>query len=170
MRDKAASAFSSRAKTAISNSWDEHVEETEGHALNMAKRCYYETLGLVREADEPEIKSAYRRLAKECHPDRNPGDTRAEVRFKEVSEAYEVLKDPQKRAPFSFCHVFVPRFGDSDFCLAGKGRRGLISHNACWVLSQRIGTITVWASFLIDKKGKPGGIAGLAIAKCCWIA
>jgi molecular chaperone DnaJ len=66
----------------------------------MSKRCYYEVLGIARGASEPEVKSAYRRLAKECHPDRNPEDTRAEVRFKEVSEAYEVLKDPQKRAAY----------------------------------------------------------------------
>ncbi len=66
----------------------------------MSKRCYYDILGIARGASEQEVKSAYRRLAKECHPDRNPEDTRAEVRFKEVSEAYEVLKDPQKRAAY----------------------------------------------------------------------
>jgi molecular chaperone DnaJ len=66
----------------------------------MAKRDYYETLGIARGASEQEVKSAYRRLAKECHPDRNPDDTRAEIRFKEVSEAYEILKDPQKRSAY----------------------------------------------------------------------
>ena len=76
------------------------MEQTEGHALNMAKRDYYEVLGVARAANEQEVKSAYRRLAKECHPDRNPEDTHAEIRFKEVSEAYEVLKDPQKRAAY----------------------------------------------------------------------
>ena len=64
----------------------------------MAKRDYYETLGLTRSADEQELKSAFRKLAKEYHPDRNPDDDNAEVRFKEINEAYEVLKDKDKRA------------------------------------------------------------------------
>ena len=58
---------------------------------------YYAVLGLNRSADEKEIKSAYRRLARKYHPDVNPGDAKAEARFKEVSEAYEVLGDPEKR-------------------------------------------------------------------------
>jgi molecular chaperone DnaJ len=95
----------------------EDVHEPEGHALNMAKRDYYETLGISRAASEQEVKSAYRRLAKECHPDRNPGDTRAEVRFKELSEAYEVLKDPQKRAAYD-------HFGHAAFEGGTGGGRG----------------------------------------------
>ena len=66
----------------------------------MAKRDYYETLGLQRGASDQDIKSAFRRLAKEYHPDRNPDDEQAEVRFKELNEAYEALKDPQKRAAY----------------------------------------------------------------------
>ena len=61
------------------------------------KRDYYEILGVSRNADIKEIKSAYRRLAFQYHPDRNPGDKEAEEKFKEASEAYEVLSDPQKR-------------------------------------------------------------------------
>jgi molecular chaperone DnaJ len=66
----------------------------------MAKRDYYDVLGLARGASEQDIKSAFRRLAKEHHPDRNPGDTTAEQKFKEINEAYEALKDPQKRAAY----------------------------------------------------------------------
>ena len=90
------------------------MDETEGHALNMAKRDYYEVLGITRGAGEQELKSAYRRLAKECHPDRNPSDTRAELKFKEISEAYEVLKDPQKRAAYD-------HFGHAAFEGGGMG-------------------------------------------------
>ena len=69
---------------------------------------YYETLGVSREADPDEIKKAYRKLAMEHHPDRNAGSTEAEARFKELSEAYEVLKDPQRRAAYD-------RFGHAAF-------------------------------------------------------
>lgn len=61
------------------------------------KRCYYEVLQVTREADEATIKTAYRKIAWENHPDRNHDDPEAESRFKEASEAYEVLRDPQKR-------------------------------------------------------------------------
>ncbi|MBC8048562.1 MAG: molecular chaperone DnaJ [Chitinophagales bacterium] len=64
------------------------------------KRDYYETLGIVKGADDQDIKNAFRRLAKEYHPDRNPGDGDSEKRFIEVNEAYEILKDPQKRAAY----------------------------------------------------------------------
>jgi molecular chaperone DnaJ len=63
----------------------------------MAKRDYYEILGLERDASEDEIKKAYRRLAIKYHPDKNPGDKNAEEAFKEATEAYEILKDPEKR-------------------------------------------------------------------------
>jgi molecular chaperone DnaJ len=63
----------------------------------MAQRDYYEILGIRRDADPEEIKRSYRRLAMGYHPDRNPGDKEAEEKFKEASEAYEVLRDPEKR-------------------------------------------------------------------------
>ena len=62
----------------------------------MAKRDYYEMLGLSQSAAGPDIKKAYRGLAMKFHPDRNPGNPEAELNFKEVSEAYEVLKDAEK--------------------------------------------------------------------------
>ena len=66
----------------------------------MSKRDYYDVLGVGRNADEKEIKSAYRKLAMANHPDRNPDDEAAAERFREASEAYEVLKDSQKRAAY----------------------------------------------------------------------
>ncbi len=77
------------------------------------KRDYYEVLGLQKGAGEDEIKKAYRRLAKQYHPDLNPGDTAAEAKFKEVSEAHEVLSDPEKRQKYDqFGHAaFDPSFG-----------------------------------------------------------
>jgi molecular chaperone DnaJ len=74
----------------------------------MAKQCYYESLGLKRGASDKEIKAAFRRLAKECHPDSCNGDANAEKRFKEINEAYEALKDPQRRAAYD-------RFGHAAF-------------------------------------------------------
>ncbi|HBX40230.1 MAG TPA: molecular chaperone DnaJ, partial [Marinobacter adhaerens] len=74
----------------------------------MAKRDYYEILGISRDADEKEIKRAYRKLAMKYHPDRNPDDTEAENKFKEASEAYEVLAEPSKRAAYDqFGHAGV---------------------------------------------------------------
>jgi molecular chaperone DnaJ len=66
----------------------------------MAKRCYYEALSIERTASDGDIKAAFRKQAMQCHPDRNPDDKDAEHRFKEINEAYEVLKDPDKRAAY----------------------------------------------------------------------
>ena len=91
----------------------------------MAKRDYYETLGLSRNADSTEIKKAYRRVAMECHPDRNPGNREAEERFKEAAEAYEVLSDPDKKSNYD-------RFGFEGLRAAGfegfSGVEDVFSH------------------------------------------
>src|SRR5207245_382025 len=81
---------------------------------SMAKRDYYAVLGVDRSAQEQDIKRAYRKLALELHPDRNPGDAQAEERFKEASEAYAVLSDADKRASYD-------RFGHAGVSSAGQG-------------------------------------------------
>ena len=78
----------------------------------MAKRDYYEVLGVSREATEDEIKKAYRKLARKYHPDVNKEDKDAAEKFKEINEAYEVLKDPEKRARYDqFGHAGVGQGG-----------------------------------------------------------
>ncbi len=109
----------------------------------MSKQDYYDLLKVGRDADEAELKRAYRKQAMQYHPDRNPGDQEAEAKFKEISEAYEVLSDPEKRAAYnqyghaafesggpgagfdfnfssSFADVFDDLFGE----FMGGGRRG----------------------------------------------
>jgi molecular chaperone DnaJ len=116
----------------------------------MAKEDYYELLGVDRNVDAAALKKVYRKLAMECHPDRNPDDKDAEKRFKEVSEAYSILSDEEKRAAYDryghaafeqggaggggfeqgggggFADIFDEMFGD--FMGGGGGRQG--QHNA----------------------------------------
>src|SRR5215472_3732003 len=66
----------------------------------MAKKDFFELLGVSKSASADDLKKAYRKLAMQYHPDRNPGDKAAEQRFKDISEAYDVLKDDQKRAAY----------------------------------------------------------------------
>ena len=66
----------------------------------MAKKDYYSILNVSQNASDEEIKKAYRKLAMKWHPDKNPGDNYAEAKFKEASEAYEILKDPQKKQTY----------------------------------------------------------------------
>src|SRR5688500_10235301 len=107
----------------------------------MAKRDYYEILGVARDAAEADLKKAYRRLAMKHHPDRNPGNPESESQFKDAKEAYEVLTDKDKRAAYDrFGHAglqggqgmggnsdaFSDIFGDvfGDIFGGGRGRGG----------------------------------------------
>src|SRR3954447_25665280 len=83
----------------------------------MAKQDFYATLGVARDASADDLKKAYRKLAIQYHPDRNPGDKKAEAKFKEVNEAYDVLKDDQKRGAYD-------RFGHAAFENGGGGGAG----------------------------------------------
>jgi len=83
----------------------------------MAKRDYYDVLGVARSSDDKVLKSAFRKLAMQFHPDRNAGDAEAEQKFKEVNEAYETLRDPQRRAAYD-------RFGHAAFENGGAGGAG----------------------------------------------
>lgn len=80
----------------------------------MAQRDYYEILNISRSASQDEIRHAYRKLAMRYHPDRNPDDAEAEIKFREAAEAYEVLRDPEKRARYD-------RFGAAGFESGGAG-------------------------------------------------
>ena len=100
------------------------VENDTRKPLAAAKKDYYELLGVNRNASEDDFKKAYRKLALQYHPDRNPGDKQAEEKFKEISEAYSVLSDAQKRAQYDqFGHAAFgdggPRGGGFDFSGGG---------------------------------------------------
>ena len=82
----------------------------------MTQRDYYEVLNVSKQASEPELKKAYRQQALKYHPDKNPGDHAAEEKFKEAAEAYEVLKDPEKRQIYDqFGHEGLKGRGFSGF-------------------------------------------------------
>jgi molecular chaperone DnaJ len=82
--------------------------------LQLAKADFYELLGVSKGADEKELKSAFRKLAMKYHPDKNPDDAESEQKFKEINEAYEMLKDPQKRAAYD-------QYGHAAFEQGGPG-------------------------------------------------
>jgi molecular chaperone DnaJ len=100
----------------------------------MAKRCYYEILGLTRTATEVEVTKAYRGLAKKYHPDQNPGDESVVVRYHEVQEAYEVLRDPEKRQVYD-------RYGHEGLANGGPGGVGGVGVDLSEVFGDLLGGI-----------------------------
>ena len=116
----------------------------------MAKRDYYETLGVQRSATESDLKSAFRGLAKEHHPDKNPGDKSSEHKFKELSEAYEVLKDPQKRAAYD-------QFGHAAFEGGRGGAGGPGGFGPDFASSMSDIFDDLFGEFMGGRRGQPGG-------------
>ena len=91
----------------------------------MTKQDYYELLGVERDANPDELKKAFRKAALKYHPDRNPGDERAEVKFKEAAEAYDILSDPERRARYDrYGHAGVDALGHTEF----TGFEDIFSH------------------------------------------
>ena len=102
------------------------------------KRDYYEVLGIGKQADEKEIKKAYRKLAKKYHPDMNPGDKAAEQKFKEVTEAYNVLSDPEKKKLYDqFGFAAFDETGGARSSGAGAGGSGFYGGFRKWRLWKR---------------------------------
>src|SRR3954466_12854862 len=95
----------------------------------MSKRDYYEILGVTKTASADEIKKAYRKVAMQYHPDRNPGDKGAEEKFKEAAEAYEILSDADKRAQYD-------RYGHAGVAGNGRGHGGSGNMNMDDIFSQ----------------------------------
>ena len=89
------------------DAWCREFRSSAGTSF-AAGKSYYEVLGVGKNADEKEIKKAYRRVAMKFHPDRNPDDPDADEKFKEATEAYEVLADGEKRAAVSSCRGVTP--------------------------------------------------------------
>ena len=99
------------------------------------RRDYYEVLSIAKSANGDEIKKAYRKLAMEFHPDRNPDDPQAEIKFKEATEAYEVLKDPDRRARYDrYGHEAASAGGP-----AGAGFEGFGERQSIHLVQQSLG-------------------------------
>ncbi len=106
----------------------------------MAKRDYYDVLGLSKGADKADIKKSYRKIAMKYHPDKNPGDTEAEAKFKEAAEAYSVLNDEQKKAHYDqFGHAPEGGMGGSPFDGFGGGGFGVDLSDALRIFMEGFG-------------------------------
>src|ERR1700710_2905671 len=114
----------------------------------MAKQDYYTALGVARDCSADDLKKAYRKLAMQHHPDRNPNDKAAEAKFRESAEAYEILKDDQKRAAYD-------RYGHAAFEQNGAGGGG-------FDFSQGGGLGDIFDQMFGDFMGRRGGAGGRA--------
>ncbi len=136
----------------------------------MEYKDYYQILGVSRDADEQEIKRAYRRLARQYHPDVNPGDKAAEERFKEINEAYEVLSDPDKRRKYDQLGAawrdwerMGGRPGDFDWgpwvSTAPGGQRVYVRYGTAEDLEDLFGNESPFSDFFTQLFGGLGGFA-----------
>jgi molecular chaperone DnaJ len=112
----------------------------------MSKRDYYEVLGVSKAVSEAELKSAFRKLAMQYHPDRNPGDHDAEVKFKEINEAYQTLSDAQKRAAYD-------RYGHEAFANGNAGGPGFGNDFSDFMSD-------IFENFFGDARGRGGRSSG----------
>jgi curved DNA-binding protein len=137
----------------------------------MEYKNYYQILGVSRDADEKEIKRTYRRLARQVHPDVNPGDPQAEERFKEINEAYEVLSDPEKRSKYDRLGAswrewerMGGRAGDFDWSQwassAPGGQRVHVRYGTAEDLEDLFGGASPFSDFFTQLFGGIGGAPG----------
>lgn len=127
------------------------------------KRDYYEVLGIDKNATDEDIKRAYRKKAKECHPDLHPNDKEAEARFKELNEANEVLSDPDKRARYDQFGFDGPDMGGG---AGGNPFGGMVSAAwAVWAISSTSCSTAAWAA-VHRRAGMPLGRATTCAMNC----